>query len=327
MIDHKTVNAEGEHIDSNAANRTFHRFLGADLGNELMLSEKNADKIGADIGHPCADEDQQIGKQTVWHITHQYNGGNAKNHIKIRSKGGNQTVDILLTLVHHRQRHHLKHQQEENAEQLIQYLQFHYVKRHGDRKIVEAYNRLAKLLEGKNYFVVSLCTDDLIFDSALDAAKIVTPCGGFRAMQCMKECVTDQEALVSDENVMNALLESIDNCGGDLNAVDFPVCAECTKPLWFNQISAPDYKEEGYLEQWQLYTKWLQGTMNRNLCILELGVGMQFPQVIRFPFEKVGYFNNKAKFFRVHSRLYQLTEELKDKGTAIAQNPVDFLNG
>ena len=218
-------------------------------------------------------------------------------------------------------------QQEENAEQLMQYLQFHYVKRHGDRKIVEAYNKLAKLLEGKNYFVISLCTDDLIFDSALDVGKIVTPCGGFRAMQCMKECVTDQEALVNDENVMNALLESIDSCCGDLNAIDFPVCAECTKPLWFNQISSPDYKEEGYLEQWQLYTKWLQGTMNRNLCILELGVGMQFPQVIRFPFEKVGYFNNKAKFFRVHSWLYQLTEELKDKGTAIAQNPVDFLNG
>ncbi|MBQ7840844.1 MAG: hypothetical protein IJ390_10245 [Lachnospiraceae bacterium] len=217
-------------------------------------------------------------------------------------------------------------EKEENAELLKQYLHFHYCRRHPDERILRAYEKLAELLEGKNYFIVSLCTDDLIYQSKLDPERIVTPCGGFRAMQCGKECVTDQELLVTDEKVMNALLESIDNCNADLNAIDFPVCAECTKPLWFNQIGSPDYKEEGYLPQWQLYTKWLQGTVNRKLCILELGVGMQFPQIIRFPFEKVGYFNNKANFFRVHSRLYQLTEELKDKGTAIAKNPVDFLD-
>lgn len=216
-------------------------------------------------------------------------------------------------------------EKEENAEQLKQYLQFHYSRRHPDERILQAYEKLAELLEGKNYFIVSLCTDDLIYRSGLDPERIVTPCGGFRAMQCGKECVTDQEPLVTDEKVMDALLESIDQCGQDINEIDFPVCAECTKPLWFNQISSPDYKEEGYLPQWQVYTKWLQGTLNRNLCILELGVGLQFPQIIRFPFEKIGFFNQKAHFYRIHSRLYQLTEELKGKGTSIAQNPVDFL--
>ncbi len=209
--------------------------------------------------------------------------------------------------------------------QLMQYLQFHRVKRHPSERIVQAYDRLAGLLEGKNYFIVSLCTDDLIFTSKLDRERIVTPCGGFYAMQCGRECVTDQESLVTDEKVMEALLESIDDCQGDVSAIDFPVCAECTKPLWFNCVASPDYKEEGYLSQWQLYTKWLQGTLNRKLCILELGVGMQFPQIIRFPFEKIGFFNQKAYFYRVHSKLYQLTEELKGKGCAIACNPVDFL--
>ena len=44
-------------------------------------------------------------------------------------------------------------------------------------------------------------------------------------------------------------------------------------------------------DSWETYTKWLQGTLNRNLVILELGVGMELPQLIRFPFEKVAYFN------------------------------------
>lgn len=216
-------------------------------------------------------------------------------------------------------------EQEAHAEQIKQYLQFHYIRRHPDERIIQAYEKLAELLEGKNYFIVSLCTDDLIYRSGLNPERIVTPCGGFRAMQCGKECVTDQEPLVTDEKVMEALLESIDQCSADINEIDFPVCAECAQPLWFNRISTPDYREEGYLPQWQLYTKWLQGTLNRTLCILELGVGMEFAQVIRFPFEKVGFFNQKAHFYRVHSRLYQLTEELKDRGMPVAQNPVEFL--
>ena len=209
--------------------------------------------------------------------------------------------------------------------QIRQYLQFHYLKRHPDKRILDAYGQLASLLEGKDYFIVSLCTDDLIYETGLDPSRIVTPCGGWRAMQCGRECVTDQEPLVTDENVMRELLSSIDECDGELDAIDFPVCAECSAPLWFNQISAPEYREEGYLPQWQKYTRWLMGTLNRKLCILELGVGMQFLQIIRFPFEKVAYVNQKAYFYRVHSRLYQLTEELKEKGISVPQNPVDFL--
>lgn len=209
--------------------------------------------------------------------------------------------------------------------QIRQYLQFHYLKRHPDKRILDAYGQLASLLKGKDYFIVSLCTDDLIYETGLDPSRIVTPCGGWRAMQCGRECVTDQEPLVTDENVMRELLSSIDECDGELDAIDFPVCAECSAPLWFNQISAPEYREEGYLPQWQKYTRWLMGTLNRKLCILELGVGMQFLQIIRFPFEKVAYVNQKAYFYRVHSRLYHLTEELKEKGVSVPQNPVDFL--
>ena len=74
-----------------------------------------------------------------------------------------------------------------------------------------------------------------------------------------------------------------------------------------------------------MYTKWLQGTVNRKLVVLELGVGMKFPGVIRFPFEKVAYFNQKAKFYRIHKNLYHLTEELASKGVGIADNAIDWL--
>ena len=76
-------------------------------------------------------------------------------------------------------------------------------------------------------------------------------------------------------------------------------------------------------DSWETYTKWLQGTLNRNLVILELGVGME--QLIRFPFEKVAYFNQKSCLYRVHSHLYQMTEEIKERGYSVPMHPVTLL--
>ena len=59
--------------------------------------------------------------------------------------------------------------------------------------------------------------------------------------------------------------------------------------------------------------------------LLELGTGMKFPTVIRWPFEKITYFNNKSLLIRVHSRLFQTTEEIKDRSTGIEYNPVEFV--
>lgn len=103
------------------------------------------------------------------------------------------------------------------------------------------------------------------------------------------------------------------------------VCPHCGKPFILNNIYAQNYNENGYLESWQRYTKWLQGTLNRNLLILELGVGMQFPSVIRWPFEKIAFFQKKSELYRVNEKLYQLSEELGGKAYSISKNAIDWL--
>lgn len=99
-----------------------------------------------------------------------------------------------------------------------------------------------------------------------------------------------------------------------------------------NRILTPAKEGEGETDGgvyptdgWETYTKWLQGTLNRNLVILELGVGMELPQLIRFPFEKVAYFNQKSCLYRVHSHLYQMTEEIKERGYSVPVHPVTLL--
>lgn len=121
-----------------------------------------------------------------------------------------------------------------------------------------------------------------------------------------------------------AFMESLDKClAGDISVEEIAfVRDEAGQVIPFNNIYAPAYKEEGYLPQWSKYMTWLQGTMNRKVCLLELGAGLQFSSVFRFPFEKMSYFNQKAICFRVHKTLYQLTEEMAVRSISVPVHAV-----
>lgn len=205
---------------------------------------------------------------------------------------------------------------------MVPYAECVYLREGRNDKTANAYAALERLLEGKNYFIVSTCIDDSIYRTGVKEERIVTPCGGYHSVQCAVNCTGDTEE--PDKYI----LDKIYNClyaGGKFEEIEKPVCVKCRRDIVFNNIKAEHYAEEGYLEQWNRYTKWLQGTVNRKLCLLELGVGMKFPTAIRWPFEKIAFFNQKSNLIRVHSKLYQMTEEIKERGYSIKENPTDFL--
>lgn len=205
---------------------------------------------------------------------------------------------------------------------IIPFLQKMILRQYRDDRWDRAYKNLKNMLAEKDFFIISLCMDDYVYEAGFADNRIVTPCGGFRKMQCDSNC----SHILSDipQENYSAVLQYYK---GELpiNALREPVCGQCGSKLRFNQIGVTQYAEEGYLEQWNEYTKWLQRTVNKNLCVLELGVGMEYPTVIRFPFEKIIFYNQKAFLYRIHPSLYQIGEEIGDRGCAIKENPVDFL--
>lgn len=179
-----------------------------------------------------------------------------------------------------------------------------------EHAVLAAYDRLREWIGSKPYFIVTMNTDDLIYRSSLENDLIVAPCGSYGKMQCGEHIVLAGE-------IRDAVLAARDE--------RLAVCPECGRPLCFHTASHQGYMESGYLPQWEAYTKWLSCTLNRKLCILELGVGFTYPQIVRFAFEKTAYFNKKATLIRIHSRFPQLAQELAQSGIAVRENPVDFM--
>lgn len=171
-------------------------------------------------------------------------------------------------------------------------------------EIKQAYEALYQLIKDKDYFIVTTNTDGAIYDSGLNKHRIVAPCGNQNWRQCSKACTKDiwEAGEVPDE-----------------------ICPHCGAPLVGNTIEAETYIEEGYLPQWQLYTGWLTTTLNHRLLVLELGEGFRVPTVIRWPFEKTVFFNQKSQFIRVHETLSQISEEIKDRAQGISQNSVRWV--
>jgi len=98
-------------------------------------------------------------------------------------------------------------------------------------------------------------------------------------------------------------------------------------PFFITEPFGPEERKECGEEQWNTYMRWLSGTLGHKLCILELGVGFQKPQLIRWPFEKTTLFNLNSSMVRVHSTFPQITPELKESGRAVSvkESAVDWL--
>ena len=173
-------------------------------------------------------------------------------------------------------------------------------------ELKEAYEALYELIKEKDYYIVTTLTDGAIYEMPFDKNKIVAPCGNIHWRQCSKACTKD----IWEEN-----------------EVPDDVCPHCKAPLTGNTIKAETYIEEGYLPRWKDYMKWQTGTINRSLVILELGEGFATPTVMRWPFEKIIYFNQKSRLYRVNESFYQLPKEAEERGVSVHENSVRWMLG
>lgn len=197
--------------------------------------------------------------------------------------------------------------------------EFEVEKYRKDARAIEALRELADVLQGKNYFAITTCTNSILKNTGLNEERMVSPCGNLEMKQCTKHCEGSLQRLTEED------LKIIESAVAQGLEPDFGTCSVCGEVMVLNNVYAGKYDEDGYIKDWTKYTKWLQGTLNKKLCILELGVNLVFPSIIRWPFEKVAFYNQKATFIRVNETLYHMSEELKDKGIAVAQNSIDWL--
>ena len=101
-----------------------------------------------------------------------------------------------------------------------------------------------------------------------------------------------QRALLSD-NLGLAMMDSQKEM--KIPAELIPRCPNCGKPLTMNLRADDKFVEDsGWHKAAQRYEEYLKSREGRHILFLELGVGMNTPSIIKFPFRRMTANNPKA---------------------------------
>ncbi len=215
---------------------------------------------------------------------------------------------------------------------LLPIVEYEYACFNSDKRIEDAYKALRALIGDKKYFLVS----DIFLQDApkfgFDESRCVYPCGNYKYLQTTNpddELIEAEKVPVFTELVdsIHKIITELDGNIGDDSS--FSSIFFDGKQLYLNQkrqeYSKIKYNEKSYIKTWEDYMAFLSRTLNSNLLILELGVGLEYPTVVRWPFEKVTFINKKAHLVRVHEKLYHHTPEIENKTDSIQMNSVDYI--
>ena len=225
----------------------------------------------------------------------------------------------------------LEYCKNEGNQWLLPIVEYEFAYYNTDKKIEEAYKGLLKILGDKKYFLIS----DLVLQDALlygfNPEKCVFPCGNMMFLQTSNG--TDELISAQSCDEFMDIVESIHRIIVDLDG-NIGLDSSFSKPflhgkeLYLNQKRTEYgkivYNESAYISRWDEYMTYLSRSLNSKLLVLELGVGLEYPTVIRWPFEKVTFINKKAHLIRVHDKLYHHTPEIEGKTDSIQMNSVDY---
>ena len=144
-----------------------------------------------------------------------------------------------------------------------------------------------------NYFVRTTNADGLFVKNGFDESRVATPQGQYRFLQCLRKCRPD--AVFESEGLVERALPCIDpvtQCLRDEGLV--PRCEFCGGEVtlcvrggeYFNEVPF-----QGMERAWEGFVKGVEEEIERDegegvkVVVLELGVGLNTPGVLRWPNE------------------------------------------
>lgn len=191
----------------------------------------------------------------------------------------------------------------------------------------ELYKKLLKVLEGKDFFVITSNADRQLMRTGFPMDRVFEAQGSYDRLRCTAKCTRETWEIKPYIDKLLPLIDSETFMISDESAI--PYCPYCGAPL------ATAFRAfEGYKEEERRFYDWIGGTGGKKLCILELGVGFNTPGVIRWPFERLTYFSRNAHLFRVnkeyrewpgHGGYPMVPEELWDKATPMPYDAKDVI--
>ena len=174
----------------------------------------------------------------------------------------------------------------------------------------DLYKELYSFIKNKDYFVITTNVDDQFYKSGFDKNRIFRTQGSYKYLQCSKGC---NNKTYERSELIKKLNENIDsNLRVPSNLV--PYCEKCNGPMEPN-IRKDDYFVEDNIfnEGKKNYIHFLEKCKGKKVVLIEMGIGMNTPGIIRFPFEKMTLENKDWYLVRLNRSFMDCMFDMGDK--------------
>lgn len=178
----------------------------------------------------------------------------------------------------------------------------------------ETYIDLAKLLNGKNYYIATT-NQDAQFYRVFPEERITRIQVDWRYWQCSRPC---HDKIYYNKEETFKLYEKIENDALPDNLI--PRCPHCGAELapWVRSYTF--LQGEFYRQEMKRYMEFLHSNAHRNTLFLELGVGMMTPMFIKEPFMNMVYQWPNAFYVTLNPQHAIIPKEIKKKSLAISDD-------
>mgnify|MGYP005763820363 FL=1 len=190
-----------------------------------------------------------------------------------------------------------------------------YINRYQDAP-KDTYADLLALVQGKDYFVLTTNVDHCFQKAGFDKHRLFYTQGDYGLWQCSRPChdkTYDNEAvirkMVAEQKDMRVPSELV------------PRCPVCGAPMSMNlRADSTFVEDEGWHQAAARYQDFIRRHDRLHVLFLELGVGMNTPGIIKYPFWKMVYQNPKATYACVNLSEAYCPAEIRKRSICIDED-------
>lgn len=175
------------------------------------------------------------------------------------------------------------------------------------------YRDLLRLLEGKDYFVLTTNVDHQFQLAGFDKKRLFYTQGDYGLFQCSRPC--HQKTYDNESAVRNmAARQTHMKIPSEL----IPRCPVCGAPMTMNlRCDSTFVEDEGWHKAARRYEDFLDRHEAQHLLYLELGVGGNTPGIIKYPFWNMTRNNPKAVYACVNLSEAYCPAEIRQQSICI----------
>ena len=184
------------------------------------------------------------------------------------------------------------------------------------------YKRLFELVKDKDYYVLTTNVDHQFQKAAFDKHRLFYTQGDYGLWQCSGPC---HQKTYDNEETVRAMFEQQKNMRVPSELVQH--CPVCGKPMSMN-LRADDtfVEDEGWHRAAERYDEFLRRHDGLHILFLELGVGMNTPVIIKYPFWKMTYATPKAVYACLNYGEAYAPDEIRGQSICINGDIHEVLN-